>query len=284
MTTLMQALRYPWQGEGRWGQMLSLALLQFIPVVGQLILVGYGQAVARATHKRRRSLPTLHLGRALVDGLRWVAVGLIYCFPVLLTLLMTFSTSSAPEPETSGGVPGIVYPIAMFSYLRLSGEIAKRKPALEPVVALLNRLFSAVFFVFIILRLFDLFTTLRGGLQFSAIQLDGAGMITILMASLLLAIVSVALLVSGVRFAITGEGLLQPKTTLQLMVANRRLTLRFIFTVWLLAAGTFVATAIGAVFLLLPGFLLMVAGNLSIWFLATQYAINIGIKPEPVQR
>ena len=45
---LTQALRYPWQGKGWFYRMLPLALLQLIPILGQIILAGYGQAIARA--------------------------------------------------------------------------------------------------------------------------------------------------------------------------------------------------------------------------------------------
>ena len=280
MTDLMRALRYPWRGKGWLGRMLPLALLQFIPFVGQILLVGYGQAVVRATYRQQRGLPRLQLRRSFVDGLRLVFVGIVYCFPAILMVLLALSTSDTPDPETAGGVPSIVYPIIMLTYFRISGEMIKRRPALKSILSLINQIVGAIFVVFLVLRLRDLFSMLRGGLQFSAIQLDGTGMMTLLVASLLMAVISVALLVSGVRFTVTGSGLLKPSTTLQLMVKNRRLSIRFILTVWLLAAGTLMATMVGAVFMLVPGFLLMVAGNISIWFLATQYASRIGIEPK----
>ena len=37
---LTQALRYPWQSQGWLYRMLPLALLQLIPIVGQIILAG----------------------------------------------------------------------------------------------------------------------------------------------------------------------------------------------------------------------------------------------------
>ena len=67
---LTQALRYPWQGKGWFYRMLPLALLQFVPVIGQIILVGYGQAIARAIYWQQWDLPKLHLRRSLIDGLR----------------------------------------------------------------------------------------------------------------------------------------------------------------------------------------------------------------------
>ncbi|MGF1603180.1 MAG: DUF4013 domain-containing protein [Thermosynechococcaceae cyanobacterium] len=278
MTDWTRALRYPWQGEGWFWRMLPLALLQLAPLVGQVILVGYGQAVVRATYRQQRDLPRLHLRRSLVDGLRLTSVGVVYCLPAILMVLLVFSTSDTPATQTSGGVPAIVYPAIMLVYLRISSEIVKRRPALQSIFSLINRIVSALFVMYIIMRLYALFVTLRKGVQFSTIQLDGPVLMTLLIASLLFAIIIVALLVSGVRFTITGTGLLKPHTTLQLMAANLNLTARFMVTVWLLVAGIVIAAAIGMVFLLVPGLLLIVAGNISIWFLTTQYATQIGIR------
>ena len=60
------------------------------------------------------------------------------------------------------------------------------------------------------------------------------------------------------------------------MTANRSSSVRLVMTVWLLAIGTFTAMIVGAIFLLIPGLLCMVAGNASIWFLTAQYVINTG--------
>ncbi len=279
MSDLVRLLHYPWRDEGWLRRMLPVALLQLIPLVGQIILVGYGQAIVRATYRQQSDLPRLQLRRAFVDGLRLVGIGTVYCLPVILTVLLAFSTIDTPETEASGGVPSIVYPIIMFSYLRISSEVMKRRPALKSILSWINRFIVVIFVISIIFRLFNLFSTLQGGLQFSAIQLNSSSIMTLLVASLLMAVISGALLVSGVRFTITGSGLLKPATTLQLMVANHKQSLRFVLTVWLLAAGTLMATVVGAVFLLLPGLLLFVAGNISIWFLAAQYAVQIAIAP-----
>lgn len=47
---LPQALHYPFQGKGWFRRMLILALIQLIPVVGQLILLGYGLDIVRAVY------------------------------------------------------------------------------------------------------------------------------------------------------------------------------------------------------------------------------------------
>ena len=274
---LTQALRYPWQGKGWFYRMLPLALLQLIPILGQIILAGYGQAIARAICQQQRDLPRLHLHRSLVDGLQLVAVGIVYCLPVVLTVLLVLSGDSTSETETPGRVPGIVYPIALLVYNRISSEVVKRQPALKSVVWFVNRVFSILVFLFIIRRLSSLFTTLRDGLHFSNIELTSIDLVVLLAASLLLSIIVAALLISGVQFAITGRGLLHARATLKRMIVNRGLTVRFTLTTWLLIAGTAMTAVISALFLLVPGLLLIIAGNAAIWFLATQYAMRIGI-------
>ncbi|MAU01932.1 MAG: hypothetical protein CL608_32750 [Anaerolineaceae bacterium] len=280
MTDLMRALRYPWQDEGWLGYMLPLALLQLFPIVGQIILVGYGQAVARATYSQQGSLPRLQLRQAFVDGLRLVAVGLVYFLPVILMVLLVLSSSDPAKTETAVGAVGLILPLIMVVYMPLSSAIGKRHPALKPILSVLSTIVGIVFALFIILRLRELFiTTLRGGLQLSALQPNATNMPLLLVAALLLAFVTVALLVSGVQFAVTGGGLLNPNATLQLMVAKRSLTGRFVGIVWLLIAGTLTVAMIGSLFLLLPGLLLLVSGSVSIWFLAAQYAMKIGVGP-----
>jgi hypothetical protein len=280
MTDLMRALRYPWQDEGWLGLMLPLALLQLFPIVGQIILVGYGQAVARATYSQQSSLPRLQLRQALVDGLRLTAVGLVYFLPVILMVLLVLIPSDPTETETAVGAMGLILPLVMVVYMPLSGAIGKRRPALKPILSVLSAILGLVFALFIILRLRELFiTALQGGLQLSALQPNATNMPLLLVAALLLAFVTVALLVSGVQFAVMGGGLLNPNATLQLMVAKRSLTGRLVGSVWLFIAGTIVLAMIGSLFLLLPGLLLLVAGSVSIWFLAAQYAMRIGIAP-----
>lgn len=277
MNDLMRALRFPWRDAGWFGRLLPLALLQLIPIIGQLILLGYGQAVARATLGQQTGLPKLQLSRSLLDGLRLAAVGFIYFLPVFLMVVLVLSLNGTSETETSGSVVGLLLPFMMLVFMPIIGAIGKQHPALKPIISAVSALIGVVFAVFIISRLWNLLTTLRDGFQFSAIQLDATKMPLLLVAALLMAFVVVALLVSGVQFAVTGGGLLNPNATLRLMATERSLTVRFAGTVWLFIAGTVVATMIGTLLLVLPGLLLWVAGSVAIWSLAAQYARKIGI-------
>ena len=275
MTELMRAVRYPWRGNGWLWRMLPLALWQLIPLIGQIMLVGYGLAVVRATCRQQTGLPKLQLQQSLIDGFRLVAVGVLYCFPIVLMVLLMFSSSDSAIDETTGGIPPIAFTAVMFIYLRMSSELIKRRPALKTTFSIVNRIVTAVFVTFVV-RLYGLFATLRSGLQLSAVQLGRSDVAMLFLALLLSAIIVVALLVSGTLFAATGSSLLKPATTLQWMTANRSSSVRLVMTVWLLAIGTFTAMIVGAIFLLIPGLLCMVAGNASIWFLTAQYVINTG--------
>jgi hypothetical protein len=47
---LYQALQYPFRGKGSFRHILILALVQLVPIVGHLILLGYGFDIVRALY------------------------------------------------------------------------------------------------------------------------------------------------------------------------------------------------------------------------------------------
>lgn len=276
MSELKQALRYPWQGERWFSRLLPLALLQLIPLVGQLILIGYGLTVVRSIYHQQDELPPLQLRHTFVDGLRLVAVGLIYCFPVILMVLLALSSSSSAETENNHGIPGFLLPLIMLAFGMGSSIIVKWRPASKTTISFLSNLVAVVFIIFIAWQLPTLFSTMRASLYLNPLQVDPTAIPLLLIALVLLAVIRGALLVSGVQFATTGSGLLKPNATLQKMILHRHLTLSFLGSVWLLTIVTLVVAGIGSLFLLVPGLLLIVAGSVSIWFLAAQYALKIG--------
>src|SRR5579883_2512631 len=86
---LFQALRYPFQGKGSFRRILILALLQLIPIVGQLILLGYGLDIVRAMYTGQTSLPPIRGLQALTGGLRIVLAALLYMTPILITVTLS---------------------------------------------------------------------------------------------------------------------------------------------------------------------------------------------------
>ncbi|MCG8350001.1 MAG: DUF4013 domain-containing protein [Chloroflexales bacterium] len=80
---LSDALQYPFRGKDWFHRMLTLALLQLIPIVGQVILFGYGIAIVRAVYAGETKLPLLQWRQALCDGGLFVVAGLLYLTPIL---------------------------------------------------------------------------------------------------------------------------------------------------------------------------------------------------------
>lgn len=279
MSQLIQAIRYPWQGENWFGRMLPIALLQLVPLVGQLILLGYGLAVARAVQGKEHDLPTLAVGRALLDGLRLVGLGLLFLFPVLLMVLMALGGGAADSAENGPTVPGFVFPAVMLSYSGITRLIAKRRPASKPTLAKLNKLFTLLFIGFVLLRLRGLVTLLRTEFQLSALQFDPSAAPVLLIACLLFIVICAALLVVGVQSAVSEGKPPNPRSLLAKMIAKRQQTLQFIGTVWLLALGTLLLSTVGLLLFVVPGLWLLVAGSASIWFVATRYAAELGERP-----
>jgi hypothetical protein len=175
-------MRYPWQDESWFGRLLPLALLQLIPVVGQLIFIGYGQAVARATYSQQSNLPRLQLRRSFVDGLRLAAVGLVYFLPVILMVVLVLSPSDTAESETAVGAAGLILPLIMVVYMPLSSAIGKRRPALKPVLSAISAIGGVAFALFLVMHLGNLFTTLRGGFQLSTLSHNAANVPLLLIA------------------------------------------------------------------------------------------------------
>ncbi len=275
MNQLIQATRYPWQSQHALRRLLPLALLQLIPVVGQIILIGYGQEVARAVSKQQADLPVLRIGQTLLDGLKMAGAGIIYCFPIFITVLLAFTTTSTPSTESANGAPAAILPVVMILLMGGSSLILKKRPSLQPLFNQLGRLFGIGIIFFIIWRLRSIFAQFEGGFELSPPTLNPAtlGMLTI--SALLFAFIIVAFHVIGVRFALTGEGLLDPSGVLKIMAKHRHLTINLIATIWLLLIATIILTTIGAFFLILPGLILLVTMTLSIWYVAAKYHLNL---------
>lgn len=85
---ISRALRYPFQGSGWFNRILILALIQLIPIVGQLILLGYGLEIVRYIYSGQNDLPPIHWLRMLGDGAKVAIAGLLYMFPMLLAVPM----------------------------------------------------------------------------------------------------------------------------------------------------------------------------------------------------
>ena len=91
---LAQALQYPLRGKRSLHRLLILALLQLLPIVGQLILFGYGFDIVRAVYAEQTELPSLLWLPALRNGLHFFLAGLGYLLPILITIGIVVGTTT----------------------------------------------------------------------------------------------------------------------------------------------------------------------------------------------
>ncbi len=127
---LSQALQYPFRGKGSFRFLLILTMMQLLPLVGQLILLGYGLDVVRAISAGHTDLPPLRWLPALGDGLRILIAGFVYLLPILVTIAIVGvssirSGSSGGNLGTIGillsvGVPLLLFLLRMVSARRTS--------------------------------------------------------------------------------------------------------------------------------------------------------------------
>lgn len=263
------ALSYPYQDPQRWRRLLPLALLQLIPIVGQLILVGYGQAVARAVVTNEH-LPPLDGLRAFIDGAKVVGVGLVICLPIFITVLLMVGTTSVPETGSSGP-PMAIFPVILITFTALSNWIAKNYPAYQPGLDKVKRLFGFIFLGFVVYRLRGLVTLLQDGIQFSTLSASPSTMPVLAVAAFFLALFLVIILIHATRYALTGHGLLNPRGTLAELARNPLSTLRFIGMIWLLAVLILVAAIAASLMLVVPGLIIFAAGSVSLWVASAKF-------------
>ena len=108
-----------------------MALVNLIPVVGQLVLLGWGaEIIRRTTNGTDLPLPDLDFGEQLGVGFRLAVVGFVYSLPLLVLLIIMFAVSGIAigmDNDASsiisimsflcfGGL-AIIYSIAMFLIL-----------------------------------------------------------------------------------------------------------------------------------------------------------------------
>ena len=87
---ILDALKYPFIDRQWFSKLLTATLLAFIPVVGWLILWGYGIRIIRNISRQRNHLPSWQrFGQDFATGLYVSIGGFIYSLPIVVFLLMT---------------------------------------------------------------------------------------------------------------------------------------------------------------------------------------------------
>jgi hypothetical protein len=95
-----------------------MALVNLIPIVGQLVLLGWGaEIIRRTTRGADVPLPDLDFGEQLGDGFKLAVVGIVYSLPAsILFIIMSVVSGIAIGMDNDASMA-----ISMMSYICLGG-------------------------------------------------------------------------------------------------------------------------------------------------------------------
>lgn len=267
---LKQSLSYVFQGNGRFRPLFILTLVQLIPVIGQLILVGYGMAVARAVNRGDVDLPPIKAGQALGDGARLIGVGLIFLLPVLMIIPMILTSGTGD----GGSLAPLILPLAILAVSPILGRAVKDKPKLKPLVTAVG---GIVMITILGSAIFQLSQLSASDFDLTHFSLNPIGMILLAIMAVLLFVIFTALHVIGVRYAVTGEGLFQPNQLIAEMANHRSQTARLAFDLLVLGLLATVSIGLGMVLFVLPGLVATAVFTIALWHIFTLYGMEIGL-------
>lgn len=285
---LYQALKYPFRGKGSFHQILILALVQLIPIVGQLILFGYGFDIVRAVYAGQTSLPPMRWLPALGNGFRFILAGFFYLLPILLTIAVV-GASRIDSSSSFGnrGVFGILLAIGLPLLLFLTRIVSVRRRG-SPSVRRPNARGGGL--RFLLIGLLPICVTILAILMLRALvsssgidtgKPNGISILLLIVLALLLFLIGIVLHVGGVRYAIENKGLLAPMTNAKLLQKNYALTIMLFLNVLLLGVIAVIATTIGLVLFILPGLFVFVICSMALWYMFANYSIRVVIhKPD----
>ena len=285
---LSQALGYPLQGKGSLRRILILTLVQLLPIVGQLILLGYGFDIVRAVNAGQTSLPPLRWWSALGNGLRFLLAGCGYLLPILLTIGVVGASRMGSSSSTGIlGVVGILIAVGLPLLLFLMRLVFVRRTSLPSVQ---QPQVHGSGLRFLLTGLLPIVVTVVGILVLRALvansgidtgKPNGLSILLLVVLALLLFLIGIVLCVGGVRYAIENKGLLAPMTNARLLLKNRALTSMLFLNAILLVGITVITTSVGLVLFILPGLFVFVICSLALWYLFADYGRKIGIaKPD----
>ncbi len=282
---LSQALRYPFQEKGWFRRTLILTLVQFLPVVGQLILLGYGLDIVRAVYVGQTSLPPIRWLPALGNGLRFLFAGFFYLIPILITIGIVGASigSRSRSSFNNFGAIGLLLAIGLPLLLLLIRTVFVRRTSSPSVRqpqtrggglrAFLNGLLPIIVTIVVILIL----RTLVSSSGIDTGKPNGLSIMVFFVLALVLFLIGMVLYVGGVRYAIESKGFLAPMTNAKLLLKDHALTGVFFLNVILLDVIAVIATTVGIVLFILPGLFVFVISSLALWYMIAQYSIKVGI-------
>ncbi|GCE15373.1 DUF4013 domain-containing protein [Tengunoibacter tsumagoiensis] len=277
---LTRALRYPFQGRGWTRRLLALTLLQLLPVIGQLMLLGYGLEIVRAVYAGEANLPPIRWLQALGNGLRMILAGLLYCLPILITgAIIGMSTIGLRVNTSSMGTLSLILSplIAIVGGLLMSRRKqtqtgAAVKPAPKP-----GSIFAKIVPLFVMILAIFVLQAVVSGANFS--RPNAAAIVLYVLLTLLISVIGLGLGLGGVRQAIMQQGLFSPTTSITLLLQHSATTSILILNLFLLGIITLLVSSLGLILLVLPGLFTIVVGSLAMWYLFAHYGMQIGITP-----
>ncbi|MCA0455375.1 MAG: DUF4013 domain-containing protein [Chloroflexi bacterium] len=269
MVSFIQALRYPLGQTGWFKRILPLALLQFIPVVGQMILIGYGMEVARTVYTGQNDLPRLRPIKAFRDGGLFVLTGLLYLVP-LLALIPTILIAGTDQGNPTGSAAAlirVVIPIGLtLSISALAGRLRTQNKWVKNIIMGVVGLVPLLVIVSMAASI--------SSVQFSPgapLQLNAVGIILSTLLGFLVFLIFIVLHVSGVRYAIENKGLFDIAGTVKLLRQKPKLTRFLVVNSILIIVFTAITLALGIVLLIIPALFAWVFWVIVFWYLLVDF-------------
>jgi hypothetical protein len=266
--TLSQAMRYPFQGRGWFQRVLTLAIVQLIPVIGQIILVGYGMEVVRAIHAKERDLPRIMWQKCLRDGLRFVVAGVLYLAPMLGVVPMILSISrGANILVLLGSVVFAMIIVPMVGRLPIANKVIKRLAGglvfLLPILA-------------IALTLTNLAPSPDRPID-NGVTFNTFGVVILVAVSIAIFLILMALHIGGLRYAVEYRGLFDPPGNIRLLFKNRTSAITLVLNIIILGIIALIGIGVGLTLLILPGLFVGVVCSLAGWSLFVEFGKEVGI-------
>ncbi len=285
---ISQALQYPFRGKESFRSILILVLVQLLPIIGQLILLGYGLDVVRAVYAGQINLPPIRWLSALGNGFRILLAGIFYLIPILVTIAVVGASGTGSSSSFGAmGVLGIVLAVGLPLVLLLIRTVSIRRtnaPSVQQPNVRGSGLRSLPGGLLPILMTVAAIFILRALVSSSGLDSgkpNELGALLFLILFLFLFLIGIVLYIGGARYAIENKGLLAPMANARLLLKNRALTGALLLNVLMLGVIAVLATTVGLVMLILPGLFAFVICSLALWYMFAQYSIRVGIyKPD----
>ena len=287
---LYKALQYPFQEKGWFRRILILTLVQLLPIVGQLILLGYGMDIVRALYAGQIGLPPIRWLPALGDGFRFLVTGFVYLLPILMTsalvVAVAVGTNKVGSSSSLGnlGVLGILLAVGLPLLLFLLRTVFFRRtdsPSVQQAPARENgfrTVLNGLLPVFVTILATVIMSTLVSHSGIETGKPNGLSVLLFVVLALLLFLIGIVLYIGGVRYATENKGLLAPMTNAKLLLRSRTLTGMLFLHILLLYVVALIVTTVGLVLFILPGLFAFVICSLALWYMFADYAIRVGIR------